>query len=256
MMRPAIFNHTLRRRIHSCHIMSVFERLSRQGTASSIQKQRHRKPAQAPACTPQPLPRRGKYIDISPQQQRTGVGGDGSNGLDRTCNIQQRSLTFDRSRPHKQDKSRPTLGSASITIQFRTNMEKKGGKPYSTLPLGALPEIRKAVHGFELGTLTERQLAYEMISQLFDRDFMPGRHWDIDSATVSEMSGTCPRTSQDIDEYVNFSKAQDMVWFVVEKQATWDHKDIYSVASARAIIKMSHQLRIVLVDEYSYYVAG
>ncbi len=63
---------------------------------------------------------------------------------------------------------------------------------------------------------------------------LPGikSHWDIDSATVSEMSGTCRRTSQDIDEHGNFSKAQDMVWFVVEKQATWDHKDIYSVASA------------------------
>ena len=102
-------------------------------------------------------------------------------------------------------------------------MEKKGGKPFSTLPFGALPEIRKAAHDFELGTLTERQLAYEIISQLFNRDFMPGRHWDVASATVSEMSGTRPRTSQDIDERGNFTKAKDMVWFVVEKQATWDH---------------------------------
>lgn len=230
--------------------MSVFERLSRQGTVSSIQKQRHRKTAQALATT-QPPPRRGKDIDISPQQQRTGAGGDGGNDLGRTRNSQQRVSTFDRSQPHKQDKSHPTLGSASISIQYRTNMERKGGKPYSTLPLGALP-IRKAAHDFELGTLTERQLAYEIISQLFNRDFMSGRHWDIDSATVSETSGK----SQDRDEDGNFSKAKDMVWFVVEKQATWDHKDIYSVASAKAIIKISHQLRIVLVDEYSYYVAG
>jgi hypothetical protein len=229
--------------------MSVFERLSRQGTVSSIQKQRHRKSAQAPA-TPQPPPRRGKDIDISPHQQRTGAGGDGGNDLDRTCNTQHINSTFDTSQSHRQDKARPTLGTASITIRYRTNMEKKGGRPYSTL--GALPEIRKAAHDFELGALTKRQLAYEIISQLFNRDFMPGRHWDIDSATVSEMS----ETSQDLDDDVDFANAKDTVCFLVEKQATWDHKDIYSVASAKAIIKISHQLRIVLIDEYSYYVAG
>lgn len=237
--------------------MSVFDRLSRQGTISSLQKQRHRNPAhpQPPATrTPQQQPsRRGK--DIRPQQQRTGadVGGDGSNKMDHKCNMQQRKSLPARTRPQKTDQSYPIVGSASMTIQCRTKVEKKEEKPYSTLPLGALPEIRKAMHDFESGaSITERQLAYEIISQLFYRDFMPGRHWDVDPATVTEMSGA----TKDLDGDDNSLKTEDIVWFAAEKEATWDHKDIYSVASAKAVIKISRQLHLVVVDEYSYYVAG
>ena len=110
-----------------------------------------------------------------------------------------------------------------MTIQCRTKVEKKEEKPHSTLPLGALPEIRKAMHDFESGaSITERQLAYEIISQLFYRDFMPGRHWDVDPATVTEMSGA----TKDLDGDDNSLNTEDIVWFAAEQEAKWDHKDI------------------------------
>lgn len=138
------------------------------------------------------------------------------------------------------------LGAASsppvpikMTLHIRTREEKKGGKPYSNLYISET-DVRHQINAFHSGKVSARALASDLINALFHRDFTPGRHWDIETATVDELASLTDKEGTSI--------------LNAEKQAVWDWKDIYSVASAKATIKISSE--DIYVDEYSYYVAG
>lgn len=104
--------------------------------------------------------------------------------------------------------------------------------PLSPTSLG----LARCLESYQRGEASESKVAREIIEALFNRDFMPGERWDIDSATVSYL------------ENENVYK--------VEKQATWDWKDIYSEASAKGRIRFNPNKRDIRVEDYSYYVAG
>ncbi|KAL7559112.1 hypothetical protein ACA910_017523 [Epithemia clementina (nom. ined.)] len=97
-------------------------------------------------------------------------------------------------------------------------------------------KVYKGVVDYEKGKLTAESLSRIIIEELFERDFWPGKHWEIGSARVSECSGSKHPA------------------FNAEKVATWDWKDIYSKASATAVIHF-HPDRI-LIENYAYHVAG
>lgn len=134
----------------------------------------------------------------------------------------------------------------NMNIQYRTKSEKKEGRPYSKHIL-TQTEVRRAVNGYESGDISSKTLAYAIIDALFYKDFMPGEHWDIDGANIGEITAVEP---------ANDGEPVDVQVFAAEKQATWDWKDIYSIASAKATIKISRASGNIYVDDYSYYVAG
>jgi len=97
-------------------------------------------------------------------------------------------------------------------------------------------KVWHALLEYEKSRMDAKSLATIIIEELFERDFWPGKHWDIDSARVWETAGSEEPT------------------FNAEKIATWDWKDIYSEASATAVIRFLPDR--ILIENYAYYVAG
>ena len=86
---------------------------------------------------------------------------------------------------------------------------------------------------------------------------MPGKHWDIDPASVSRLAdGTTSDEEAGGGGGGNDDDNDVVVRFQAEKEATWDWKDIYSVASAKGRICFYRQRKEICVENYSYYVAG
>ena len=138
-----------------------------------------------------------------------------------------------------------------MDIYIRTTEQQKAGKSYNTLELTS-NEVRKQINLYATSKISARALAYDIINALFHRDFTPGRHWDISSAAVEEVD-----VELDYDTLVKnngMKKGDDIQVFLGEKEAVWDHKDIYSRAKASAKIMISSDG--VYVDEYSFYTAG
>jgi hypothetical protein len=93
------------------------------------------------------------------------------------------------------------------------------------------------IHAFKEGKLSRYQLASKIIDDLFESDFQHSSRskWDIDGATIV----------QDKDDDSTFS---------VMKEATYNRKDIYAVATTKAVIQfLADEIRIV---GHYYYVAG
>ncbi|KAL7538796.1 hypothetical protein ACHAXR_012390 [Thalassiosira sp. AJA248-18] len=129
-----------------------------------------------------------------------------------------------------------------MNLHIRTKAEKKGGESYTNLTMPQA-DVRKQINLFHSGKISAHALAFDIIEALFHRDFMPGDHWDIGSAILEELD---PITDKESGKKVEIIEA--------EKEAIWDWKDIYSVATAKATIKISSGC--IHVDDYSYYVAG
>lgn len=72
------------------------------------------------------------------------------------------------------------------------------------------------------GETDARRFASYLIAASFDRDHMEGRHWDYDPPSASPLAS---------------SDDENILRFQAEKEATWDWKDIYSVATAKGTIK-------------------
>lgn len=95
---------------------------------------------------------------------------------------------------------------------------------------------------YEEGSLSSSFVAKEIIEALFYRDHMAGKRWDIDPSYVEE--------TKDEDNGDN-----DGI-FVATKEATWDHKDIYAVSTAKATIYFFRKEGVIKIDKYSFYTAG
>jgi len=119
-----------------------------------------------------------------------------------------------------------------------------------------LAGISTSLADYELGILPARDLAVCVVTVLFHRDFTGGASkWDIDSATAKQVV-------LDVDdESGGNEKAFDVI-----KEASYNHKDIYSVASSKARIHFddgNHDddddddaAATIRIEGYSYYVAG
>lgn len=101
--------------------------------------------------------------------------------------------------------------------------------------------IAEFVEKYCKGEMDEHSLAISIIETYFSREFSgTGKHWDRDGSRCSKISpeGTEP------------------VVFDAEETATWDWKDIYSVARASARIEISRSASEIRLWNYSYYVSG
>mmetsp|Transcript_7440 Transcript_7440/g.10646 ORF Transcript_7440/g.10646 Transcript_7440/m.10646 type:complete len:624 (-) Transcript_7440:35-1906(-) len=129
------------------------------------------------------------------------------------------------------------------SLLFSEKFKPTGGmNPLSLEELG-LTDIFKS---FEAGTVSNEQLALAVIEATFNRDFIPGKHWVVDSASAREPAEDEGGCSEEL-------KGRS---FVVKKQATWDHKDIYSVAAAKGELTIWEDKKEVHLKNYSYLVAG
>jgi hypothetical protein len=144
----------------------------------------------------------------------------------------------------------PTFYTSGLKLTYTSKYDKS--IPKQVLPLSPTTSlkqfelIQRVLHEYESGLVNERKVAYELISALFYRDFMPGKHWDIDPATIVVVDDGDDGDVSDTS----------VVQFAAEKQATWDWKDIYSVASAKGTICFFKDSQEIRVQDYSYYVAG
>jgi hypothetical protein len=83
---------------------------------------------------------------------------------------------------------------------------------------------------YEANRLTKEVVAGNVIDALFHRDFPPCDRWEINPCTVEELG-------------------PDL--FAVEKHATWDWEDNYSVTQAKATIRFGKDE--IKVEEYSFF---
>jgi len=100
--------------------------------------------------------------------------------------------------------------------------------------------IASVIENYEQGQESPSSVARSIIEALFKRDFTPGKHWEVEPASVRATNDT----------------GGEAIVFDAEKSATWDWKDIYSVASAKACIRFLPAQHEIRVENYSYYVAG
>ena len=142
----------------------------------------------------------------------------------------------------------PELTASPITTNptpydgWKLTYTSKYDKNKKVLPLSVPLLPSNFIHDFEIGLVDEMHFSHELITALFHRDFSStSDRWDIDGSTASPVKD---------GEDPNVKK------FTAEKQATWDWKDIYSVASAKGIICFDAQNQDIRVDDYSYYAAG
>lgn len=101
--------------------------------------------------------------------------------------------------------------------------------------------LTTSVNKFHAGEMNSQGVAYSIIEALFSSEFSGGGKWDVESATCSKISSGEP--------------ADLPAEYQCSQRATWDHKDIYSVAEAKAkiVVLSREEIHIVL---YSYYVSG
>lgn len=210
---------------------AVFNRLYKQETAAS--KAHHTKAVDAQAPKPEqkkkkskpaPPPSLLKRLEEKKAAEGSGCGGSGSGG--------------------------PPPVPIQMALRIRTAAEKKDGGSYSELSI-TQSDVRRQVNLFHSGKVSAHALACDVITALFDRDFAPGAHWEVGTAIVGELDPLADKTLLTGDEE---AAEGEFECFDAEKEAVWDWKDVYSVAKARATIKICKES--VLVDDYSYYVAG
>jgi len=142
-----------------------------------------------------------------------------------------------RNREHS--KSNPVAQHVPIPLTSIINILKSSSeRPQDFYPWSCYCSSTVAsIQAFKEGTLSKSKLAYVIIDDLFENDFKYNsrRKWDIDCATIV----------QDKENEAMFS---------VMKEATYNRKDIYAVASTKAVIHfLTDEIRIV---GHYYYVAG
>jgi hypothetical protein len=194
---------------------SVFDRLYQTETASSAGKRVEQQ--EAPSSPP------------TRSNECHAPGLPGAGGGHKTEANHNHSPVFKSS-----DVSACTEGVFATKLRLLCSDEHHPDSGFSELSPSSL-HLVPDLYRFEKGDIDQRELAKSIMEALWSRDFMPGAHWDIESASV---------------EY-----AIEGVWDV-SKSATWDWKDIYSVAKSMATIRFPIDAGEIRIENYSYYVAG
>lgn len=221
--------------------MSVFERLYKQSTASSAQKVRTRRSsAKRTPNTSSSLDRLSRPTESSLSSRQTETSKKSSEKAKKSPqNSPSQSKTSSLAKKVLPQTVTKKAYDGPWKLTYTCRYDKASPKGVRGLSPQSL-QLSSAFYSFEHGTTTEYTLAQEIIEALFDRDHMKGRHWDYDPSWVT------PESSDD----------ENVVKFKAEKQATWDWKDIYSVASSKGTICFFKERREIRVEEYSYYAAG
>ena len=218
---------------------SVFDRLYKTETASSRQKRLlNRKKQQETSTAPfsetlrQSNSRPPKHTVRTPsrQQQQTPTANTVSAG--------KASATAKLVPKPSQKPVAPqaALQVPSANVNTKLDLSSRD-KPEDFRPL-LIPRgssLETAVLDYELGTISAENLASSIITYLFDRDFLGDKtnRWDIDSATVETREANV---------------------FEAVKEATYNHKDIYSVASAKAKIHFVNHDGVRIEGKFCYVI--
>lgn len=206
---------------------SVFDRLYRQSTVAS---------ASRAAATRQSSSRRrtddystGSIInDLSePIASSSCQQGEGSN-FDAPNKPREEPVCQPQTKPQK-----PYGGAWMLASTSKYDSKSKSLDPQ-------LLNVSSELYSFEQGHMDEHTFALKLIEAMFNRDHMRGKHWDYDPASAVKEE----------------SEDDGFVKFLAEKEATWDWKDIYSVASAKGTISFFSERHEIRVENYSYCAAG
>jgi len=106
-------------------------------------------------------------------------------------------------------------------------------------------DLKETLEAFEDGDISKEEIAILLIEAMFDRDFVSGDHWEIDSGAARELEED-EGGGGDLEGHA----------FVVKRQARLDWNDIYSVAAAKGTIIIDPEKKELRVENYSYFVAG
>jgi hypothetical protein len=246
---------------------SVFDRLYNTETASSAGKRvgHHEAPSPLPTTTSKyqkggrkPQPRTSTYrsSNHSPASKASEASSEGvcSTVPVPVPDVQQQVLLSNA----KKAPSAATTTTNTKTTKFRLLCSSKyhPNSGFSELSPSSL-HLVSDLYRFENGDLEQRQLATCIIDALWNRDFSNGKHWDIDSASVSAVAAAAgPNTNASIEGEQEYEEDDDGGCWKVSKSATWDWKDIYAVAESKGLIRFRMDAREIRIANYSYYVAG
>ncbi len=115
-------------------------------------------------------------------------------------------------------------------------------KEPTLMNLSNLPTLCAIVTKYDNKEITALTAAEQIIEWSFEDDFGSNHDskWSYNGSRSDVLESTDPNVEM----------------FKVECSSTWDWKDIYSVASSRAVISFNSTERTILIDDYRYYVAG
>lgn len=128
----------------------------------------------------------------------------------------------------------------TVLISDKYNPDR-GLQPFEPAAYSGLGE---RLNKFHFGETDPPHIVDDIIEALFENDFSStSSKWDVDSASCSLL------------EEGGYQTMELPLSFECEMKATWDHKDIYSIARSHAkIILQSRDL--IHIELYSYYVSG
>ena len=182
--------------------------------------------------TPESIPNAGDEPGNDSETQgsslRSSKRGSKRGGLMQSLRKTQRDAATGAASMKKKKVARPVL----ISCKYNPS------RGFSDFHVKKHKKVWHGLTDFEKGKKDAATFAKIIIEELFERDFWPGKHWEIDNARVWEADNSNPENPS----------------FNAEKLATWDWKDIYSEASATAVIRFLPDR--ILIENYAYYVAG
>lgn len=206
---------------------SVFDRLFSQATISSAQK-RVGKTAAAGHEHSTARRKPGKKV-ISKKEETV------SQSSMKTANVTAPENAHPDPPPPKTKQSMVDGLSRSTSIRLLCSSKYSPDQGFSEISVASL-NLFKILRNYEDGDVSQREVAKKIIEALWDRDFMTGERWSVDSACVREH--------------------EENGLYVAEKEATWDWKDIYAVATAKGNVRFLDHLKEIRIEMYSYYCAG
>ena len=130
-----------------------------------------------------------------------------------------------------------------VVLYLSDGWRKEAEPPLLVYDTRGNDDLKRCIDEYEKGNLDTAGIASGIIEALFDKDFVgSGKHWDRDGSS-------CSRIDDDTGngEYVAYK---------CSCSATWDWKDIYSVATSKATIRVFVNRPLIHVVGYKYYVAG
>ncbi len=179
----------------------------------------------------------------------------------------------------------PTPISMNLFVRTHTQKQQQDAQ-FSNLEITS-NAVRKQINLHQSGKISALSLTHDVITELFTMDFQPGAstahhhqhevgdappetattttlngHWQIGTAIVEELDPTTDKTlllhnvgvGEDGQPQPNSEEQKaKLECFWAEKEAILDSHEIYSVAKAKAIIKIFGG-KSIYVDEYQYTV--
>mmetsp|Transcript_54068 Transcript_54068/g.132190 ORF Transcript_54068/g.132190 Transcript_54068/m.132190 type:complete len:182 (-) Transcript_54068:223-768(-) len=170
----------------------------------------------------------------------------------------------------------PPVDVAPLVIEWSVRYNARTG--FSRLNVGALSAaaetrmrepLKDVVERFLRGQVSERDLADALITALFARDFYTGaehgKHWDSPGTSIKEVFEDKSQSDKALlealwpsDKPKKEEAPPETPWrlYHCERKSEWDWKDIYAVASSRAVIAFSPDRTKIEIRDYGHNCSG